>query len=160
MEYTHDNGVMIKRLESGAFEATHEELSLPVRSMDGVQWVGKRGALAPERMECTDSIREAWYAFAGLPGEEGEGDAEPETYSGPVEDWPDGMYKQVADSDCQHDPKLVIVREGRAFCSTHRRVWHRTHTVGVETKYARTGDFDPSVLFGGVESPEQERDYE
>ena len=225
MKYTHDNGVTIERLASGALEARHDDWPSPVRSPNGVLWFASNGFLEPGHV-CGLSIREALYAFVGLPGEEGDGDAdsrsrykggalvvfaddtmtpiagyldtwndhyaiisrtdtgdeytvrhdevivldpdamfgqegqsggipkddaEPETYTGRVEDWPDGVYEEVANSDCQHEPRLVIVQDGRAFCSRICRIWYRIYgaELGVDTKFARVGDFDPAVLFGG-----------
>jgi hypothetical protein len=63
--YTHDNGVTIRRLPSGAFEATvPKDGDERLRSSDGMHWCWDNGA---EAVSYRVRLRAAWYAWAAQP---------------------------------------------------------------------------------------------
>lgn len=164
-EYTHDNGVTIRRLPSGVFEA-QVLCGQTYRSLDGCNWVREGGVRCmKDILDC----RAAWFAWAGQDDGVGkcevrfeyegktyagavpecrevpEPEPEPVTYTGDVSEWPAGIFAVSGDNDWL----LVHFGHGRGFTVDRGRgVGPTVLTDGhMAAAYTRVGDFDPSVLF-------------
>jgi hypothetical protein len=139
-KYTHKNGVTIERLENGTFVSTNPSSGHGLcRSNDGFNWVRADGKCS-DTLRGTADARAAWYGWAAQSSNPAS--KKPVTYTGPVKDWPDGIYKSP------NSVFVVAVQGGRGLLR-HRaeKTWEMCNEVGY--KYTRVGAFDPSVLFEG-----------
>lgn len=139
-EYTHKNGVTIRRLPIGVFEATTtEEPGEVFRSPDGVHWCWDDG---DEMTVYTMELRAAWFAWAG----QDDGlievpEPEPVTYTGPIKDWPLGLFVLPGSGQ-----QIIHTGDGRGVSISNGSSSVEINMFVVRD-WIRVGDFDPSVLF-------------